>query len=165
MLIVMSLFGKMEKYPLLTRGNQMCNVYIRKGRKYSVEEILPFLEKRKPPYKTKLADIDGDLININSSRMSTFKTGTTCVCCGIEGTYFVKEKHARKPPKRFHLNLYAVVDGTEVLMTSDHIVPHCKRSGLFNNRQTMCCHCNQLKADRKISLEELRLELEQKKAA
>lgn len=151
---------------MLGKSSQMCNIYIRKGRKYSVEEILPVLEEHKPPYRRKLTNIDGDSININSSRLSTFKTGTTCVCCGIEGAYFVKEKHARgKSPKRFHLNLYAVLDGTEVLMTSDHIVPHYKRSGLTNNRQTMCCHCNQLKGSREISLENLRQELKQKEAA
>ena len=149
----------------------MLNNHIRKGRKYSVDEILPILVRNDPPYKSSkrhCVEIDGDPINIKSSRLATFKTsGTKCVCCGVEGRYFVKEKHVQhknvKKPLRFHINLYAIDNqDNEVLMTSDHIVPHCKRSGAKNNRQTMCSRCNQLKADREISLEDLRKELQEK---
>lgn len=139
----------------------MSNNYIRKGRKYSVEEIIASIRKYQPSRrKSNKIEIDGDEINIRSPRLTTFvKTGTTCICCGIEGSYFIKEKHAKQDTERFHLNLYAKVNGGERLMTSDHIIPYSKQSGLSKNRQTMCFRCNHRKADRMISNEELKQEL------
>jgi len=139
----------------------MSKKYIRKGRKYSVEEIIEsireYKQSRKKPNKIEL---DGDQINIRSSRLHTFvKTGTTCVCCGLKGSYFVKEKHTNNDTERYHLNLYAAVNGGERMMTSDHIIPYSKQKGLSNNRQTMCFNCNHRKADRMISNEELRKEI------
>lgn len=140
------------------------NPYIRKGRKYSVEEILPLLKTRRAgEWSPQRIMIDGDPINIRSSRLGTFKNSIVCSCCGIVGKYFVKEKQIimRKGDGNFfHINLYGVDEnGQEVLMTSDHIIPHCKRSCLANNRQTMCHKCNRAKGSREISNIELAMEL------
>lgn len=138
--------------------------YIRKGRLYSVEEILPLIKvARNSNHSAIRIMLDGDLINIRSSRLDTFKKGVKCVCCGAVGVYFVKERHANMNGKSggfFHLNLYALDgDWEEILMTSDHIVPRCHQRGLRNNRQTMCCRCNHAKGSRQISNEELAREL------
>jgi len=119
--------------------------YKRKGRKYQIGEILPLLTRRKKKVK-----LDGDLIKISTARLLTFRRcGTTCVSCGLKGEFFVKEKHKKGDSKSFHLNLYGKnKHGSEVLMTSDHIIPKSKGgSDGVRNRQTMCIHCNGNKAD------------------
>lgn len=136
--------------------------YIRKGRKYLPAEVLPFI-KTFNYSRAKRVPIDGDLINISSARLNTFRNGLSCVCCGLEGSFFVKEKHRIKPAPFFTLNLYAIDEfGREVQMTSDHIVPRAWVKGLENNRQTMCSRCNHTKGARDISFSELREEVQEK---
>lgn len=101
-----------------------------------------------PDNKKLFVDIHGDMVKGNSHRYQTFFTkGTKCVCCGIEGKYFGKEKAFAA--KRYHMNLYAVDDdGKEVLMTKDHIIPHSKGGrNHISNYQTMCIKCNRKKGD------------------
>ncbi|MBC7534025.1 MAG: HNH endonuclease [Oligoflexus sp.] len=90
--------------------------------------------------------IHGDAINVTSLKLQTFKDGgVRCRICGCKGEYFAKEKYADQP--YFHLNLYAVKDGVEVLMTKDHIVPIAKGGrDKLNNFQTLCFDCNKKKA-------------------
>lgn len=118
---------------------------------YSIEEVRDkvkdvLFEKDKRLAKV---DFDGDLIKGNSQRYQTFFTkGCKCVVCGIEGKYFVKERHLQD--KSYHLNLYAVDDnGDEILMTKDHILPRSK-GGIddINNYQTMCKLCNEAKGNK-----------------
>lgn len=93
-------------------------------------------------------ELDGDIIKGNSQRYQTFFTkGIKCVCCGIEGKYFAKEKVSRD--KSYHLNLYAVDEnGKEVLMTKDHILPKSKGGqDHIDNYQTMCVNCNVAKGN------------------
>lgn len=123
--------------------------YERKGRKYSIEEILPLL-RGKQGKKSRTIILDGDRIKVSSVRLLTFsRHGIKCVKCGMEGVFFVKERHRKSNDDGFHLNLYGFNEhGSEVLMTSDHIIPRSKggSEGVLN-RQPMCIHCNNKKAD------------------
>lgn len=145
--------------------------YIRSGRKYKPEEILPLVSKPTAHgWSPKREVLDGDQINFRSSRLSTFKRSLRCVCCGVEGSFFVKEKHRRMREPHlspYHLNLYGIdQQGREVLMTSDHIIPRSKAPpNLQNNRQTMCTRCNNAKGSRNITIHELRKELLGKEGA
>jgi 5-methylcytosine-specific restriction endonuclease McrA len=108
--------------------------------------------------------LDGDSVNFRSSRLATFRHSLRCVCCGLTGSFFVKEKHRLNKNLTllpFHLNLYAIDHrGYEVLMTSDHIIPRSKAPpNLTNNRQTMCVRCNHAKGNRNISISKLRKEM------
>lgn len=94
-------------------------------------------------------ELDGDVIKGNSQRYQLFFTkGMKCVCCGIEGKYFAKEKHEKD--KSYHLNLYGITDnGQEVLITKDHIIPKSKGGkDKLENYQTMCVICNKLKGNK-----------------
>lgn len=94
-------------------------------------------------------ELDGDIIKGNSQRYQTFFTkGMKCVCCGIEGKYFAKEKHEKDIS--YHLNLYGIDNnGQEVLITKDHIIPKSKGGkDELENYQTMCVICNQLKGNK-----------------
>ncbi len=95
-----------------------------------------------------LVDIGGDLINMTSLKLQTFKeNGVRCRVCGCKGSYFAKEKYPSEP--YFHLNLYALKDGREVLMTKDHIIPLAKGGrDRLNNFQTLCIECNRKKASK-----------------
>ena len=47
-----------------------------------------------------------------------------------------------------YFNLYAIDNGHEVLMTKDHIIPIAQGgSDDYENYQTMCAICNNIKAD------------------
>lgn len=73
------------------------------------------------------------------------ENGIRCVSCGIEGEFFASERYPGQNP---HLNLYAMRDGDEVLMTRDHIIPKSKGgANCVENYQPMCARCNQEKGD------------------
>ncbi len=118
---------------------------------HSVDEVREtvkyvLFEKLKKDSKVEL---DGDIIKGNSQRYQTFFTkGMKCVCCGIEGKYFAKEKHEKDIS--YHLNLYGIDNnGQEVLITKDHIIPKSKGGkDELENYQTMCVICNQLKGNK-----------------
>ena len=87
------------------------------------------------------------MIKGNSQRLQLFFTkGMKCVCCGIEGQYFAKEKNAGTEMS-YHLNLYGIdKDGNERLITKDHIVAYSNGGkNHLDNYQTMCIDCNRLK--------------------
>lgn len=110
----------------------------------TVKDVL--FEKLKKDAKVKL---DGDIIKGNSQRYQLFFTkGTKCVCCGIEGKYFAKEKRIKD--KSYHLNLYGIDNsGKEVLITKDHIIPKSKGGkDELENYQTMCIRCNENKGNK-----------------
>lgn len=94
----------------------------------------------------------GHLIRCGSPRIRTFLKGISCAFCGIQATISAIERTADGlKSSSYHVNLYHVrEDGTEVMMTSDHIHPKSKggREDLFN-RQPMCIICN-LKKGSKI---------------
>ena len=118
-----------------------------------VKDVLPLvrftpkeLSAQSHPEAMKL--IEGDSINMTSFKLQTFaECGVRCKICGCKGEYFAKEKYPDQP--YFHLNLYAVKNGVEVLMTKDHIVPVAKGGrDRLNNFQTLCYDCNKKKADK-----------------
>lgn len=124
--------------------------------KYTIEAVLSKITfgerlKSKPWRRSNeriYVDFDGDMINMNSQRYHNFRlNGTKCIKCGIEGKYFIKEKHQEKDP--YHFNLYAVnKNGKEILMTKDHILSIAQDGkDHLSNYQTMCKNCNIRKGD------------------
>lgn len=111
----------------------------------SIEEVM---EKIKPSYRKVKDNIQGEMIKVSSGRLFSFKkNGTTCVSCGLDGSFFAMEK--KENDKSYHLNLYGINEkGEEVLMTRDHIIPKAKGGGNeIKNLQTLCEICNLQKAD------------------
>jgi len=92
---------------------------------------------------------DGLMIKMNSQRYRLFKRSCKCVRCGIEGTLMYLEKPIKSDETNWHFNLYAVKDdGTEVLMTKDHIIPKSiGGKNILENYQTMCAECNSKKGN------------------
>ena len=116
-----------------------------------IKDVLPLIvftpkELSAQSHPEAMKVILGDPINVTSLKLQTFKEcGVRCRICGCKGEYFAKEKYADQP--YFHLNLYAVKDGLEVLMTKDHIIPIAKGGrDRLNNFQTLCYECNKKKA-------------------
>jgi 5-methylcytosine-specific restriction endonuclease McrA len=109
---------------------------------HSLSEIVPYINQN-----AEKLEIDGSLVRVNSLRMQTFKKGIQCVSCGISGMFFAKEK-SHKSDLTFHLNLYALSCGHEILMTHDHIIPLSKGGAdKLRNCQTMCEKCNITKSN------------------
>lgn len=118
---------------------------------YSIDEVRDITKEYlfSPTNEKPKVELDGDLIKANSQRYQTFFTkGTKCVCCGIEGKYFAKERGDKAIS--YHLNLYAINDaGEEVLMTKDHIIPKSKGGkNDISNYQPMCVICNVKKGNK-----------------
>lgn len=92
----------------------------------------------------------GQTVNCTSLRLRTFALkGTVCSKCGLEATHFALERtnhptHANSP---YHLNLWGIKDGREILFTHDHTLAR-SLGGLDNlsNTTTMCEPCNSKKA-------------------
>lgn len=108
---------------------------------YRVHDILPLVGPGTNP--PRLVVLDGDTVGVTSARLQVFKRSVVCCSCGREGAFFRKEKH-HESDKRWHLNLYAVdADGSQVLMTKDHIVrARDGGSNSLDNLRTMCGPCN-----------------------
>lgn len=90
-------------------------------------------------------------IKLASQRYQVFlNSGTACVTCSLEGTFFgVEAFPIDKDNGYYHMNLYAIKDGAEVLMTKDHIVPKSKGGkNHLSNYQTMCSVCNMEKGNK-----------------
>lgn len=138
--------------------------YLRFDKSFSLEEVLPFAidpivgknykrNKKKGPVQPVEKQYGEHWVKMFSFRYWLFKNkGTKCCTCGIEGDHFHLERGASSNNKtdRLHFNLYATApDGSEILMTKDHIHPRSKGGGDYlGNFQTMCTICNAEKADK-----------------
>lgn len=94
-------------------------------------------------------------ISLRSERMALLVRTQVCACCGLKGTHFWLEHSGCKAP---HLNLYGYnVDGKEVMLTADHIIPRSKNGPTAaHNLQLLCSKCNCAKKNDHLTLEELR---------
>lgn len=124
----------------------MGSQYIRVA-KFNLNEVLPFIGRGCAPRV-----YAGKTVKMNHLRYEVFKhSGTRCKKCGIKGVFFALEKDkCVEGEAGYHLNLYALSsEGTEILMTKDHILPK-SRGGRDNisNLQTMCIKCNNEKGDK-----------------
>jgi len=87
-------------------------------------------------------------LRMDSQRYQLFAQRRTCVACGLVGTVMALERHRHGNNKNPHFNLYGEVDGHEVMLTKDHIVPKSKGgSNHLSNYQVMCSECNGVKKD------------------
>jgi hypothetical protein len=92
-------------------------------------------------------EIDGELINMASDRYKLFFDNRKCVVCDLEGTMMAMEKE--ECDISYHFNLYGIVDGKEILITKDHIIPKSKGGkSCLSNYQTMCIRCNEKKGNK-----------------
>lgn len=119
----------------------------------TIEEVLPFVRLGPPPHGEKHLGsrprrvYHGQAVYMDSLRYQTFiKSGTNCVACGLQATYFAVERSGNTT---YHLNLYGVTsEGKEILFTKDHIQPiSLGGSNHLDNLQTMCAPCNHAKGN------------------
>lgn len=116
-------------------------MYIRKGT-YSIDRVLPYIPLN--PEDPKVRNYDGVEVKLWSLRYAVFATkGIICHNCGLTGEFFALEKFPGEPAERYHLNLYTIDNGVEVMMVKGHIVP-LTQGGVNNidNRATFCAPCN-----------------------
>ena len=127
-----------------TSGNR---TYVRKEI-YSVDDVFAHVPTERIREEI-FANFDGDMVSMGSQRYKLFKKSCVCVTCGFTGTYFAKERNAISKAGRYHFNLYGKrEDGTEVMLTKDHIVPKSKGGADdASNYQTMCEPCNKKKGN------------------
>lgn len=124
----------------------------------SLEDVFPHVQMGTRKIQK---EIKGDKIKITSIRLNVFKNSNlTCPICDTKASYFAKEKSLND--KNYHLNLYGIDNGKEILFTRDHIIPRSLGGkDTLKNQQIMCERCNFLKDNRIIDNESLREELKQ----
>lgn len=110
-----------------------------RNKKYDVKQILPLLGG----HKIMIEDIIYDL---SQPCYKLFKyKGIHCVVCGLEGSFFAKERKMLE--NCWHLQLYGVKNGKEIMFTKDHIKARSMGGkDSIDNLQVMCSDCNQTKA-------------------
>ena len=142
----------------LILGNDIIQMenYERYNRVYTYEEFSSWVEnshfiRRDLKKNSTLIDelpthfmFDGHIINYDNIKYKLFYQNNSCVACGLVGSFFYKEKNGDSTD--FHINMYGVKNGREVLFSKDHIM--ARRNGgtsILGNLQTMCVDCNNLK--------------------
>lgn len=117
-----------------------------------VDEIIPDVQAHWGEKRSRVQRPSGLWVGVSSLRMRTFARASKnnagvmqCVKCGLNGTFFAVEQSAGQTS--YHLNLYGMRDGSEVLFTHDHIKAR-SLGGVDNlsNTQVMCSPCNAKKA-------------------
>lgn len=124
-------------------------------RKFDAEEILSLVRAGVQSIKIKHQGV-GYEIRLNKRRYMVFANNPKCCVCSLAGSQVRIEK--QPSDKTPHLNLYGVDQkGSLILMTQDHILPKSHGgSDDFDNLQTMCVICNNLKANSRLDPEKLR---------
>lgn len=95
---------------------------------------------------------DGFLVSMRSIRYQLFQIQPACVTCGVRGTMFRLTTPATptgSTPPRAHFNLWGSHNGTEVMLTKDHVIPEVRGGpAQLPNLQTMCTTCNAKKGSK-----------------
>jgi hypothetical protein len=87
--------------------------------------------------------LNGFPVNKDSLRYGLFRANNSCVGCGLQGLFYALERDGKSQKELYHLNLYGLHWGREVLFTKDHIKPRCRGGkDVMENLQTMCVTCN-----------------------
>ena len=112
-----------------------------------IGEILPDVRAHWNEGRARVQRPDGRWVGVSSLRMRTFAragmsaAGMKCVCCGLEATFFAVEQSPGQDS--YHLNLYGVRDGEEILFTHDHKLARALGGADdLSNSQLMCSPCN-----------------------
>jgi len=85
---------------------------------------------------------------LTGSKFKVFQRSLICHVCGLKGDHFKLQKGLKEDVSPY-LNLYGVLNGEDVMMTQDHIIPKSKGgTDRFDNLITMCFICNQNKSNR-----------------
>lgn len=125
-------------------------------KKEETEKIIKYLVDNK---KEGQVLINGYKVVSDSSRYENFfYHGCKCVKCGAEAEFAALEKDTCSKDK-YHINLYAVVNGKERMLTKDHIYP--RSLGGYDalvNYQVLCSKCNGKKGDKTELTPEVALE-------
>jgi HNH endonuclease len=127
----------------------MVRAYERLGT-LSVQEVLEAIAKER------MIEYEGVLCHTSGNRLLTYCVyGVSCCVsgCAVHGQFFAVEKAVNQKSAKFHLNLYGMSNGAEVMMTSDHKIPKSRGgSNLISNRQPMCYPHNTKKGNQLIHL-------------
>lgn len=115
----------------------------------SIAEVLPHITRTEDAPRGKDAPrrvlVAGEMVKVAGLRLRTFSNSLTCSACGLTATHFALEKNREEDP--YHLNLYGLKDGEEVLFTHDHTLARgLGGKNKIENTTTMCSPCNGAKA-------------------
>lgn len=116
-------------------------------KKDEIQGVLKLLVENKAESKVKLCEYN--VPTTNSERYENFYYhGCKCAKCGVEAEFAALEKDVCSKDK-YHINLYALVNGKERLLTKDHIYPRSKGGyDALINYQVLCDKCNSSKGDK-----------------
>jgi hypothetical protein len=115
-----------------------------------LDAIIPEIKAQWDDPKAKM-EYGGFLFNIHSLRLRTFcraayRNNLKCSSCGAWASYFAVESFKHGNQTSYHVNLYGMVDGKEVLFTHDHTLARALGGAdNMSNVTVMCFPCNNKK--------------------
>jgi len=123
--------------------------YIRVGT-FPIMDVLSNISFNQDNTKKEVKKFGKYEVKMNSDRYLTFKVkGVNCDSCGLEGRYFALEKDIHQDTDKYHFNLYGILNGEEVMLTKDHVIPKSKGGkSNISNYKTLCIKCNGRKANK-----------------
>lgn len=111
-------------------------------RPYERLGVVPLATVMKAIADGKPFEYEGVICGTKSPRLLTYlHHGVQCCVpgCSVRGEYFAVERATNQKGAKFHLNLYYMKDGIEIMVTSDHRIPKSLGgSNHVKNRQPMC---------------------------
>lgn len=137
----------LQEIKKLKKRNVTCLGYERFRMYLDIDKVLKIMVQAKNE-GLEIINLDGFKIPTDDIRYETFLKQTRCVDCGINASFIAIERnHYLKGA--FHLNMYALKNGKEILMTRDHILPKSQGgTEHIDNMQTMCTDCNNRKGNK-----------------
>lgn len=132
------------------KKKKLSPIYLRLG-VVSTEELLDIIPLNPISKLPSKKEFFKEVVTLTSQRYKVYAVkGTTCVHCGLHGTFFALEKSYAQDTKKYHFNLYGVNKrGEEIMITVDHIIPKSKGgSESLENKQPLCITCNNKKGDK-----------------
>jgi 5-methylcytosine-specific restriction endonuclease McrA len=113
-----------------------------------IAEVMPLIMKHIDVKGKRKAreEVAGTVVKVTGLRLQTFATkGCTCSSCGLVASHFAIESNSDSK-NSWHLNLWGVKDGEEILFTHDHTIARGDGGADDEtNVTTMCSPCNAAK--------------------
>lgn len=109
----------------------------------ALEEVIPLIGTTRERVL-----INGIPVKVSALRLRTFKGGLQCVACSLQASHFAieRDKNTTESDGPYHINLYGMRDGKEILFTHDHTLARSLGGkDDLSNTETMCSPCNSKK--------------------
>lgn len=121
---------------------------------FSLDEVMPYVTTENIKHGFQIGG-KTYFVRMNSDRYQVFKDNPSCVACGLTGSKMILDLNPGDHSP--HFNMYAEENGRLVLMTKDHYLAVANGGKDHPENYFTCCSiCNNLKADKFLTYDQVR---------